>query len=181
MTFKTFDTKNKATEIQQMYAVTYNYAKAYVEIVEQKSRQNSICLLGQPGTGKTHLLTALSNVLIAKGVQVQYFPWVEGFNDLKSDFEASDEKVNRLQRVPVLFIDDLFKGRDHPTNWQLEQLFSIVNYRYLNNLAMLISSEKTMKQMCDFDEGIGSRINEMCKGYKVTIQRDIKLNYRLQE
>ncbi|WP_017814418.1 DnaA ATPase domain-containing protein [Paenibacillus shenyangensis] len=179
MTFSNFDTANRPAVIQQMYAVAYKYTKELPNLIKNKARYNSCCLLGQPGVGKSHLLTAVSNNLLAKGIAVQYFPWVEGINDLQSDFEAAKQKVSYMQQVSVLFIDDLFKGRDKPTPWQLEQIFGIINYRYLNNLPILISSEKTIAQMCEFDEATGSRIIEMCKNYKVTIERDLNLNYRL--
>lgn len=181
MTFGSFDLEGKSPVILSMFDTVQRYAKDFAKIIELKSRQNSLCLLGQPGTGKTHLLTALSNHLISKGVAVQYFPWVEGITDLQSDLDASNEKLAQMQKVQLLFIDDMYKGRDKPTPWQLEKIFGVINYRYLNNLPVLISSEKTIAQMCDFDEGTGSRINEMCKEYKVTIKKDIALNYRLQE
>ena len=179
MTFKLFDYENKSDVIQEMYKTAYDYVRAFNQI--RATRKNSCCLLGQPGTGKTHLLTAVSNNLLSKGVAVQYFPWVEGISDLQSDLDASNDKLNQMQRVELLFIDDMYKGRSTPTPWQLEKIFGVINYRYLNNLPVLISSEKTIAQMCEFDEATASRINEMCKDYKVTIKKDISLNYRLQE
>ncbi len=179
MTFKSFDTTGRPDVVQQMYAKAFEYTRSFAELMESKTRHNSLCLLGQPGVGKTHLLTAVSNNLLARGVAVQYFPWVEGINDLQSDFEAAKSKVFQMQQVQVLYIDDLYKGRDKPTAWQLEQIFGIINYRYLNNKPILISSERSIAQMCEFDEATASRINEMCKDYKVTIERDLKLNYRL--
>lgn len=179
MTFTNFDTTGRPAVVQQLYSIAYKYTMDLPKLLEDKIRHNSCCLLGQPGVGKTHLLTAVSNNLLARGIAVQYFPWVEGINDLQSDFEAAKEKVFHMQQVQVLYIDDLYKGRDKPTAWQLEQIFGIINYRYLNNKPVLISSERSIAQMCEFDEATASRINEMCKDYKVTIERDLKLNYRL--
>ncbi|MNH86346.1 hypothetical protein D3C73_388010 [compost metagenome] len=139
-----------------------------------------MCLIGRPGSGKTHLLMATSNNLLSRGIEVLYFPWVEGCADLKADFDKLAEKMHRLQAVEVLFIDDLFKGRQKPTDFQLEQIFAIINYRYLNKLPVLISSEWTIARMCEFDEATGSRINEMCKGHKVILDED-GLNYRLRD
>lgn len=103
-------------------------------------------------------------------------------NELKDDFDLLLTKVQQMQQVEVLFIDDMFKGRKEPTPFQLEQLFSIVNYRYLNNKPMLISSERDIDQMCEIDEAIGSRIYEMCQDYTVLLKGNSKeLNYRLRE
>lgn len=165
--------------VRQAYDTAYAYVKSFMTI--KKDRYNSIALLGRPGTGKTHLLSAVANNLLAKGVEVVYFPYVEGFNDFKSDFDELNEKVVKLSTVEVLFIDDLFKGRDIPTSFQLEQLFSIINYRYINKLPVLISSERDFLEMCKFDEAIGSRLKEMCKGHTAQIKGGMELNYRLRE
>src|SRR5690606_10917926 len=147
----------------------------------RSTRYNSIALIGRSGSGKTHLLMAVSNNLLSKGIGVVYFPWAEGFNELKSDFDLLDERVSRLQNVDVLFIDDMWKGRSKPTDFQLEQCYAIVNHRYLNNLPILVSSEKDFAEMCTYDEAIGSRLKEMSKGNTVTIKGGIELNYRFKE
>lgn len=126
------------------------------------------------------MLMATANKLLSDGIEVVYFPWVEGCADLKSDFDTLSDKIHRLQTVEVLYIDDLFKGRQKPTDFQLEQIFSIINYRYLNRLPIMISSEWSIARMCDFDEATGSRINKMCREYKVMLDEE-GLNYRLRD
>jgi DNA replication protein DnaC len=141
-----------------------------------------MALLGQVGSGKTHLLMAVSNNLLSKGIQVRYFEFVEEFNDLKSDFNRFKKKIDRLKEVEVLFIDDLFKGREHPTAFEATQMFGIINYRYLNKKPILISSEHTIDSLVEIDEAIGSRIFEMCHDFIVQIKGDLKeLNYRLKD
>ncbi|MCY9500177.1 ATP-binding protein [Paenibacillus larvae] len=147
----------------------------------RSQRSNSIALLGRPGAGKTHLLMAVANTLLARGIGVVYFPYVEGFNELRKDLDQLDERVRRLQQAEVLFIDDLFKGRSEPTEWQKEQLFAIINYRNLQKLPMLISSERNFAQMVDIDEAIGSRLRDMARGMTVTIIGNKDLNYRMRE
>lgn len=148
----------------------------------RKERKNSIALLGVPGCGKTHLLMAVANGLIKHGVPVIYFPWVEGFNEIKDNLDELDERIGLLQRIDVLYIDDMWKGRKEPTDFQKEQAFSIINYRYLNKLPILISSEYDIDTMCHFDMAIGSRIYEMCSDYCVVIKGNPKLlNYRLKD
>lgn len=178
-TFDNFDIGGRPTAVQG----AYHCARAYMESFEQvkKDRQNSIALLGRPGCGKTHLLMAVSNELIRGGVQVLYFPWVEGFNEIKDDLSLCEERVNRMQKVDVLYIDDMWKGRKEPTPFQIEQMFAVINYRYMEKLPVLISSERDIDQMCDIDEGIGSRINEMCKDFRVILRGGKELNYRLRE
>jgi len=163
--------------VKNAYACAEAYLKYFPQL--RSSRSNSIALLGKPGSGKTHLLIAIANNLLGQGVGVLYFPWVEGFNDLKSNFDAIQDKIHRIKQVEVLFIDDLFKGRRQITDFQIEQMFEIINYRYLNHLPIMISSEKDIDQLCEIDEAIGSRIYEMTKNFTVVLKGDKRLNYRI--
>lgn len=148
----------------------------------REERKNGIALLGIPGCGKTHLLMAVANGLIKRNIPVIYFPWVEGFNELKANLDSLEDRIGLLQRIDVLYIDDMWKGRKEPTPFQVEQAFAIINYRYLNRLPILISSEYDIDGMCHFDMAIGSRIYEMCKDYLVVINGDPKImNYRLMD
>lgn len=144
-----------------------------------RERKNSIALIGQVGSGKTHLLCAVSNRLLSSGIQVIYFPFVEGLNDLKANFEVIEDKTDQLKRCEVLFVDDLFKGRDQPTNWQLETIYSIINFRYLNHLPILLTSEKSFDDLIRIDEATGSRIYEMSRNYNYTFKGQ-ELNHRLK-
>lgn len=145
----------------------------------QHERKNSIALIGQVGSGKTHLLCAIANRLLSSGIQLIYFPFVEGLNNLKANFEVIEDKTDQLKLCEVLFIDDLFKGREQPTNWQLETIYSIINFRYLNHMPILLTSEKTFDQLIQIDEATGSRIYEMSKNYNYTFKGQ-ELNYRLK-
>lgn len=179
MSFENFETVGKESIIIEAYNTAVSYYKKFDEI--KNTRSNSIALLGQPGSGKTHLLMAIANRLITKKVvSVHYFPFVEGFNDLKDDFDLLEEKIDRMKKVDVLFIDDLFKGREMPTPFQIEQMFAVINYRYLNHKPILVSSEKMMEELLDIDEALGSRIKQMTKDFLVEIEGDRNLlNYRL--
>lgn len=178
-TISGFNVEDKPQIIKDMKSTAIDYFKAYDSIKE--TRTNSIALLGQPGSGKTHLLSALANSLIQKKLQrVLYFPFIEGFNNLKSDMEALNSKLEEMNRVDVLFIDDLFKGKF--TDWEFKQMMAVVNYRYLNNKPIMISSELTLDELCDIDEALGSRIYEMTKNYTLVVKGDRwTLNHRLQE
>ncbi|PLR91498.1 hypothetical protein CTZ29_09595 [Bacillus halotolerans] len=180
--FKNFTTEGKPAVVKDAYDTAVEYYKDFDSI--QGTRSNSIALLGQPGSGKTHLLTAISNKLIkSKNIAVQYFPYVEGFNDLKDDFDKLEEKLNRMKEIEVLFIDDLFKpmnGKPRATDWQVEQTYSVINYRYLNHKPVLISSELDIEKLVEIDEALGTRIYEMCADYCVIIKGDrMLLNHRL--
>lgn len=150
----------------------------------KSTRHNSIYLCGQPGAGKTHLLIAVANSMIQKrNIDVLYFPYVDGFGDLKDDFSLLEKKLARMKEAEVLFIDDLFKpAREgiRATDWQVEQMYNVINHRYLNHMPVMISSELNPRELLSVDEALGSRILEMAKGYTTVIPKDHNLNHRLE-
>ena len=67
---------------------------------------------GQPGTGKTHLCTALCSALLDRGLAVRYMLWRDVSVEAKAavnDGERYQELVRPLKSVPVLYVDDMFK------------------------------------------------------------------------
>ena len=48
----------------------------------------------------------------------------------------------------------------------------------MNNLPFIISTERSLQELLDFDEAVSSRIIEMCRGNIVKLQGK-ELNYRL--
>lgn len=178
LTFDKYETEGRSEALIASKLIAEDYAKNFLEI--EKRRSNSIALVGQVGSGKTHLLCAVSNHLLTNGIGVIYFPFVEGMNNLKSNFDELESKLERLKQARVLFIDDLFKGRERPTAWQIETTFALVNYRYLNHLPILLTSEKDFNSLVDIDEALGSRLFEMTRGYRMELVGQ-QLNYRMRE
>lgn len=182
LTFKKFTLENKPDEIKELYNCAFEYAQKFKEI--RDTRENSIALLGQSGSGKTHLLTSISNGFIERyKLSVMYFPYLEGMTDLREDFNSLAAKLKLLKTADVLFIDDLFKPMDgvpQVTPWQFTQIQEIVNYRYLNYKPIMVSCELDLNQLLKIDEAFAARIYEMVRDYTVTIERNIKLNHRLE-
>ena len=94
------------------------------------------------------------------------------------DSEYYKKSISKFQNCDILVVDDLFKGKVNDSDVNI--MFEIINYRYINNLPMIINSEFLIDRLLYFDEAIGSRIYEMCRDYLVQIKKDIKNNYRLR-
>lgn len=171
-----------ADDAKQLAKIAKQYYDDYADI--KSIAENSIALLGQPGVGKTHLLMAISNNLIDKGVQVMYFPYVSTTKAMQANSFANDTTITEAAcNAEVLFIDDLFKPvRNIPqaSEWQCSKMYDIINHRYNNDLPILLSSELDFSRMFEIDEAIGSRLFEMCKSYTKTISKNMDLNYRIR-
>ncbi|WP_270504720.1 hypothetical protein [Paraclostridium sordellii] len=73
-------------------------------------------------------------------------------------------------------IDNLFKGSISKSDVNI--IFEIVNFRYFNNVPIIISCEMGIDEILDIDEAVGSRLYEMSKSYLVKMEGN-KLNYRI--
>lgn len=176
---KTFDSFNYTYDIQVIDA--YRKAREYVKKFDEikNSRRNSIMFLGQVGSGKTHLSLAIANSLMNDCVGVLYMPYRDVITRIKQnvmDKEVYERIVGRYKNAKVLLIDDLFKGSISKSDVNI--MFEIVNFRYFNNLPMIVSCEMGIDEILDVDEAVGSRLYEMSRGYLVEL-RGKKLNYRI--
>lgn len=176
---KTFD--NFITKNNPQLTNAKTKAMQYVEHFGQTEhdRYNSIMFCGQVGAGKTHLGTAICGELMNSGVAVIYMAYRNAVTKLKQniiDEEGYNKELNQYTSARVLYIDDLLKGR--LTETDINIMYEIVNCRYMNNMPIIISTEKSPYDLLKFDEAIGSRLWEMCKGNIVQL-RGRELNYRL--
>ncbi|MGL5693905.1 MAG: ATP-binding protein [Peptostreptococcaceae bacterium] len=176
---KTFDNFDYSKNVQVLNA--YTTAKGYVKNFEEcsRSRKNSIIFAGSVGSGKSHLSLAIANELMRCGVGVVYMGYRESIIKIKQkimDADAYERIMGRYKKCKVLIVDDLYKGS--VTASDLNILFEIINYRYFNNLPMIISTERYMDDLINIDEAIGSRIYEMVGDCLVEL-RGGRLNYRI--
>lgn len=149
---------------------------------------------GQPGCGKTHLCTAVAGKLLYER-PLLYVIWPQVSKKLKAivnDAEDYEREVTKLESIEVLYIDDFFKpvyGEDSygnrrilpPTTADIKLAFEILNYRYINKLPTILSSEWGVSELTDMDEATGSRIHERSQGFRMMITRDRSRNYRLSD
>lgn len=159
-----------------------NILKQAIDYVKH-FKDNWFYIGGQIGAGKTHICTAiLRNIGELNNISYTYIKCDEELEKLKQlTYDNPEEYGNimyRLKNTGLLFIDDFF--RKPPTDADKAKMFDIINYRYLNNKPCIFSSEKSLPEILNIDEAIGSRIFEMAKKFNVEIGKDMKKNYRLK-
>ena len=176
-TFTNFECWNQKSKELKEKATNY-----YLEFDKiRKDRRNSILLCGNPGSGKTHIALAIANnMLNKKNIKVVYMPYRDVLTKIKQnrlDEEYYKIILSKYETADVLLIDDLYKGKI--TESDINIMFELINYRYLNYLPLIVSTEFTVDKLLDFDEAIGSRLYEMSKNYLVEIEGK-ENNYRLR-
>ena len=146
---------------------------------------------GQSGCGKTHICTASCREFLLMGHQVVYMLWRDDVAKLKSmalEAEGREEMLDRFKKAEILYIDDLFKmgnapdgSKQRPTSADINIAFEIINYRYNNHLATLVSSEWSEDELLDIDEATGGRIFERAGANGFSIAPDRSRNYRTRK
>lgn len=174
--FRGFDTRgNPSLENAKNKAV--GYVQDFMKI--RHGRYNSIMFCGQPGSGKTHLGTAICSSLAREGIPVIYMPYRNSMTKIKQNIASETEysrETRRYMEASVLYIDDMLKGK--LTETDVNVMYEIINYRYMNNLPLIISTEKDLEGLLVFDEATGSRVIEMCRG-NIAFLEGRGLNYRM--
>ncbi|WP_455539246.1 ATP-binding protein [Terrisporobacter sp.] len=141
---------------------------------------SSLILIGKPGTGKTHLGIAAMLKLLDGNITCKY---VEYNNMIVSIKQSIIDEKNHMREMEkylnsrVIFIDDFLNGKT--TEEDINYIYRIINTRYLQQKPMIISTEKSLDEIIDFDEVVGSRIVEMA-GENVIYFDENSENHRLR-
>ena len=114
---------------------------------------------GRYGTGKTHLAAAIANYTLDHGGEVIFQPVPDLLDQLRMSYgntsESYEERFDRYRTIPLLILDDL--GAQSPTPWAEEKLYQIINYRYVNKLPTVVTSNVNMRE---WDGRIASRLRD---------------------
>lgn len=127
--------------------------------------KQSLVFVGQVGSGKTHLASAISNELDLRGVDVWYTKFGEMIRRINACHDDSVDMtplqvIEALQYVDVLILDDV--GRDNVTGATKDTFFDIIDARYDVDLPTIITTNLTQSQMQQvFSDRIQSRLIHM--------------------
>ncbi len=133
-------------------------------------RGDSIGILGTPGTGKTSLAMAVPIEAMRRNRSVAVYTAPDLLTAIRKTYDDSSysQLMESLVAVDLLHIEDLAVAR--PTEWVLEQFYTVINARYQDERSVLFTADVT--QPSDLGQHIGdrtaSRLKEMC-GERITM------------
>ncbi|MCX8061511.1 MAG: ATP-binding protein [Anaerolineales bacterium] len=111
--------------------------------------QGWLFLQGGYGCGKTHLAAAIANMAVQLHVPTLFLTVPDLLDSLRStisDGESSfEEHFNEIRTIRLLILDDF--GTQNATPWAQEKLFQIINYRYINRLPTVITTNLRLDQI----------------------------------
>ncbi len=100
----------------------------------------NVCLIGRPGTGKSHVMAALARALVEAGHPVLFTPvvqLVERLLDAKKNLRLARE-LKRLDNFDCIALDDI--GYVQHDRAEMEVLFALLAERYERKSVMITSN-----------------------------------------
>lgn len=161
---RTFDGFKAETESQQKaLAVCRAYAEAFPEHLKAGT---GLILSGKPGTGKSHLATAIMQSIISVHF-TQYMTCMDVIRMIREtwrkDSERSESDVLRdLGRIPLVVIDEI--GVQYGTEGEQTILFDVLDIRYRNQMPTILLTNQNMEGAKAFlGDRIWDRMRETCR------------------
>jgi DNA replication protein DnaC len=160
-----------------------------------------LLLIGEPGSGKTHLAVGVMKQLLDKGHECVFFDYQNLLDRIRSGYDAASGAADReayraALEAPVLVLDDL--GAHRVTEWVEDTVTSIITYRCNNRKPMIATSnlpdqdvggkqieytgaggtpvyKKTLSEM--IGSRARSRLFEMCKVIQMPAVEDYRVKH----
>ena len=157
LTFQTFEPRGRKG-LGEMQAnsleMAYNRAQHYAQDLN-----GWLLLQGGYGTGKTHLAAAIANFAVGMGVPTLFLTVPDLLDALRFAYSAEDttfeERFDEIRNARLLVLDDF--GTQNATGWAQEKLFQIINYRYINKLSTVITTNLSLDEI---EPRIRSRLSD---------------------
>ena len=155
------------TPVTQIDAMVVRTVRRYVDTLEQNLAQGKgIWFQGDVGTGKTTLAMLISAEALRRSHSVAIYSLPRLLGLLRETFQDDSESslsqlLDRLAAVELLHVDDV--GAEQTSPWVLEQLYTIVNTRYEDGCAMVLTTNLKPDELREqIGERTVSRLTEMC-------------------
>ncbi len=160
---RTFDNFKLDNKNKKAYETCVSYAN---DFSDKMKNGEGLLLVGDFGTGKTHLAAAILQEVISQDHTGVFISIPDLITKIRNTWDTEENEwdlITALTEADLVVLDDI--GAENTKDWVRERLFVIINSRYEKMLPTIFTTNCSVKDLKNKLGGrIESRINEMCKG-----------------
>ena len=152
--FDIYDSPEVAEAMRTSLAVVRDFADNF-----GKNTDKNFLFIGNTGTGKTHISSAVARRVIEKGYDVLYDSVQNIISAFETDtFRRGPESLSaKFLECDLLIVDDL--GTEFSTQFTVSCIYNLINTRYNRGLSTIISTNLDPVQLSkQYDDRIYSRL-----------------------
>ncbi|MBK6791481.1 MAG: ATP-binding protein [Anaerolineales bacterium] len=114
-----------------------------------RKHEGWLLLEGGYGCGKTHLAAAIANFSVNNGMPTLFITVPDLLDSLRFSYDdpeiTFEQRFDDIRNSGLLILDDF--GTQNATPWAQEKLFQIINYRYINKLPTVITTNLMLDEI----------------------------------
>ena len=137
----------------------------FCDTYDRHTAHKGLYLHGTFGCGKTYIIAALFNELSKKRVSTEIVYLPELLRDLKSDFDSFADRIEYLENVDLLLIDDI--GAEKVTEWSRDEILGTILQHRMNNYKTTFFTSNLNIEELEQHLIISSNVDEKVKARRI--------------
>ena len=158
-----FENFRKRPGTEKVYAKARGYAE---DVINNIQNGKGLIIFGDYGNGKSHLAAAITNMSLQQGFTVIFERVPKLLTKIRATYQGGEvteyQIFKALTEADLLTLDDA--GAEKWTEWTEPTLYTIIDERYTNNKAIIITTNSDLDEL---EKKVGpramDRLLEMCE------------------